>query len=70
MGIGRNEVLDAAKELVRKSMKMRKAYHEANPKYHLNAWDAGWAQLKPMLKQHLPAEYNEFVLLIRSLKIG
>ena len=62
------EVLSAAKELVRKSMKMRKVYHENNPKYHLNAWDAGWAQLKPMLKQYYKEDYDRFVQLYKKFE--
>jgi hypothetical protein len=53
-------VLHKAQELVRKSMKIRKEYHEQYPERHLQAWDAGWAQLRPMLKEHFKEEFNEF----------
>jgi len=62
------EVLDAAKELVRKSMMMRKAYHNANPKYHLNAWDAGWAQMRPMMKKYYKESYSKFMILYKEFE--
>ena len=55
------QVLEMARDLVRKSMKKREEYHYDNDRYHLNAWDAGWAQLKPMLKKYYKEEYDEFV---------
>lgn len=54
-------LLDAAVVMVTKSMALRKRYHEANPQYHLNAWDAGWAQLKPMFKEYFPDDLKTFV---------
>lgn len=54
-------VLEAAREMMRKSMSMRKVYHENNPKYHLNAWDAGWAQLKPMFKEYFKEDSENFL---------
>ncbi len=55
------DVLESAKQLIRNSMSFRQAYHEANPQYHLHAWDAGWAQLKPMLKEYYKADLGEFI---------
>jgi hypothetical protein len=37
-------ILDAATELMEKSMKMRKVMSEEHPEYHLQSWDAGFAQ--------------------------
>jgi len=54
------QVLEAARFLVIKSMEVRKEYHEKHPERHLQAWDAGWAQLKPMLKEYFKQEYNKF----------
>lgn len=54
-------LLEMARDLIRKSMKRRETYHYNNDKYHLNAWDAGWVQLKPMLKKHYPEDYDRFV---------
>lgn len=61
-------VLQKAQELVRKSMKVRKDYHEQYPERHLQAWDAGWAQLKPMLKEHYKEELNEFKELYKAFE--
>ena len=54
-------VLEAAKELVRKSFAMRVTYHSEHPELHLQTFDGGWAQLKPMMKEHYPTEYKAFV---------
>jgi len=35
---------------------------------HLNAWDAGWVQLKPMLKQHFKEDYDEFVQMYKKFE--
>jgi len=40
---------------------MRVTYHQEHPECHLNTWDAGWAQLKPMMKEHFKADYDSFV---------
>ena len=61
-------VLNLARNLVRKSISIRKVYHDADPKYHLNAWDAGWAQLRPMLKQYYKEEYDEFVKVYKKFE--
>jgi hypothetical protein len=55
------EVLNMAISLIKKTIKFRKTYHEDHPEYHLNAWDAGWAQLKPMFKEFYKEDYTEFV---------
>lgn len=53
------DVLNKASEIVRKSFKYRQSIHEGHPEYHLNAWDAGWYQIKklcaelPMLKSDM-----------------
>jgi hypothetical protein len=55
------EVLAAARELVRTSLALRATFAEEHPELHLGAWDAGWAQLKPLLKAHFKPQYEEFV---------
>jgi hypothetical protein len=45
------EVLDMATELVKKTFDMREILHNEHPEYHLNTWDAGWYQIKLILKQ-------------------
>ena len=54
------EVLDMATELVKKSFPMRKILNEQHPEYHLNTWDAGWYQIKLILKKFYPADLIEF----------
>lgn len=54
------EVLDMASELVRKTFGFRKVLHEEHPEYHLNTWDAGWYQIKLVLKQFFPDQLKEF----------
>jgi len=54
------EVLDMATELVKKSFPMRKVLNEQYPEYHLNTWDAGWYQIKLILKKFYPADLIEF----------
>ena len=53
-------VLDMASELVIKSFGMRQALHEEHPEYHLNTWDAGWYQVKLILKQFYQDDLREF----------
>jgi len=60
------EVLEAARNLVRKTMRTRKSYNDERPECNLIAWDAGWGQLKPYLKEYHKEEYNEFVKLYRK----
>jgi len=59
-------VLDKAIELTRLSFPYRK---DADPKFHLNAWDAGWYQIRMgILKEHFPKEYSEFRELLLVLR--
>ena len=52
------DVLDSATNLVRLSFEMRKNF--ANETNHLNSWDAGYAQLKLLWKEHYPEQFKEF----------
>jgi len=54
------EVLDKATELVIKSTPERKRLHQLHPDWHLNAWDAGWYQIKKVLKESMKSELDEF----------
>ena len=59
-------VLDKAIELTRLSFPYRK---DADPKFHLNSWDASWYQIRMgILKEHFPAEYAEFRQLLLILR--
>ena len=61
-------VLEVARGIVRQSMGMRKMWHEGHPELHLQAWDAGWAQLKPMFKESLKEDYKAFVELYKAFE--
>ena len=53
-------VLDMASALVVKSFDMRIALHNEKPELHLNTWDAGWYQVKLILKQFYQDDLREF----------
>jgi hypothetical protein len=52
------DVLDNATNLVRLSLERRREF--ANDTNHLNSWDAGYAQLKLLWKEHYPEQFKEF----------
>jgi len=54
------ELLEMSKELVRKTFEWRKIMHQTNPEYHLNAWDAGWYQIKKILNEHFKEDLATF----------
>ena len=60
-------VLDKAAELVRKSFKYRFLFYQEHPEYCINAFDAGWYQIKAMLKQYMPDELKKFKSLYKKL---
>lgn len=53
-------ILNTACELVKKSFKLRDLYNQEHPEIQVNHWDAGWYQIKQMLKEYLPDELKEF----------
>ena len=53
-------ILDKATELVKKSVKIRKMISEEHPEYHLNSFDAGYAQLKLVWKEYFKDEFKVF----------
>jgi hypothetical protein len=53
-------ILDMASALVVKSFDMRMALHNEKPELHLNTWDAGWYQIKLILKQFYQDDLREF----------
>jgi hypothetical protein len=53
-------VLDMATELVKKTFDMREILHNEHPEYHLQTWDAGWYQIKLILKQFYPDDLKDF----------
>ena len=54
------EVLDMATQLVKKTFDMREILHNEHPEYHLNTWDAGWYQIKLILKQFYTDDLKAF----------
>ena len=59
-------VLDYATSLVEQSMEFRKVM--ANDDNHLDAWDAGYAQLKLVWKEYFPNQFKEFRELYKKLE--
>jgi hypothetical protein len=55
------ELLEMSKDLIRKSFEWRKIIHKTNPEYHLDAWDAGWYQIKKILNEHFKKELDIFI---------
>ena len=53
-------VLNTACELVKKSFKLRDLYNQEHPEIQVNHWDAGWYQIKQMLKAFMPDDLKEF----------
>ena len=54
------DVLEFAKDLVRKSFKYRKVFNDDNQNYQINNWDAGWYQIKGVLKVYMKDELKAF----------
>ncbi len=61
-------VLDKATELVIKSIGERKRLHQLHPEWHLNAWDAGWYQIKLILKDCMKDDLAEFTALYKEFE--
>ena len=53
-------VLDKARELTRSCFKYRMLFDESHPEYQVNNWDAGWYQVKAILKEFMPSELEAF----------
>lgn len=61
-------VLDKVTELVKSSFKHRKEFNQKHPEYHINTWDAGWYQIKRLLKEHDPNGLKQFNELYKALE--
>ena len=61
------QVLEKAEELVRVSFKYRAMFDEEKPEYQINNWDAGWYQIKGLLKMYCPDELKGFQELYKAL---
>lgn len=62
------ELLDKATHLVKKTFEYRKELNEAHPEYNLQCWDAGWYQIKIILKKYLPEDLKEFSKLYKAFE--
>jgi hypothetical protein len=62
------EVLKMAESLVIGSLRYRNMMIEEHPEYHLNTWDAGWYQIKLILKRYMPEELKSFVKLYKEFE--
>ena len=60
-------VLDKATELVKSSFKYREMFNESHPECQINNWDAGWYQIKALLKEFMPDDLKEFRALYKQL---
>ena len=61
LSLDAQKILNMAKELIKKSFEEREDYNDEHPEQQMQCWDAGWAQLKPLLKERFKEEYAEFV---------
>lgn len=53
-------VIDMATSLVEKSIRIRQLVSQQHPEYHLDAWDAGYAQLKLIWKEYFKDDFKAF----------
>jgi hypothetical protein len=53
-------LLDKARELVKKSFKYRKLFAQTHPQYQIETWDAGWYQVRGLLKEYMETELADF----------
>lgn len=61
------DVLNKAKEIVEKSFEYRKLFNEDNPNYNINTWDAGWYQIKGIIKEFMKEDLANFNELYKKL---
>jgi hypothetical protein len=61
-------VYNKAVELVKESFKYREILHREHPEYHLDTWDAGWYQIKKILKQFMLDDLKEFRKLYKEFE--
>lgn len=61
-------VLDTATDLLRRSIQMRHLVSNEHPEYHLNSFDAGYAQLKLVWKEYFKDDFKQFRELYKNLE--
>jgi len=62
------DVYNKACELVVKTFPYREQLHEEHPEWHLHTWDAGWYQIKLVLKKYFVDDLKEFNVLYRAFE--
>lgn len=61
------KVIAAGRDLVINSFKYRELFNESHPEYQINNWDAGWYQIKALLKEFMPDDLKTFRTLHKQL---
>ena len=61
-------LLGKARKLIVESFKYREKFNKNNDRYNINAWDAGWYQIKAMLKVYMKEDLLEFNKLFNRLE--
>ena len=61
------KVLAAGRDLVINSFQYRELFNESHPEYQINNWDAGWYQIKALLKEFIPDDLKAFRILHKQL---
>lgn len=62
------DVLDYSKEILKNSFKYRKEFNKFEPQYQINNWDAGWYQIKALLKAYNSKNLKEFNIIFKALE--
>lgn len=68
MGVEAKALIDAGNDLLAISMEKREMFSRLHPEYHLNAWDAGYFQLKHLWREHYKEEHDELSRLRKELE--
>lgn len=62
------DVYNKACELVINTFPYRQLLHEEHPEWHLHTWDAGWYQIKLILKKYFQQDLKDFNLLYKKFE--
>lgn len=62
-------ILEMARKLVKESFKYREEFNKINVKYQINSWDAGWYQIKALIKKYMIKELKEFDEIFNKLSM-
>lgn len=68
LSIEAKSVLDKAKKLTLDSIKYREEFNTMHENNFINSWDAGWYQIKKLLKIYMSDELDEFNKLFNILE--